>query len=168
MTAEALGSTRSPDVTDSPGQKAPRAGRLTNLLCGAAVTAVGVLALLEAMSLGLGALTHPRAGTWPGVVSGLLIVVGVLIMARAATYEDAEQITSRAWAVLVGAASLVALGQLIPLIGFEIPSFLLLVFWMCGLGRERLRLAVPLSAVVVAVFYLIFITGLSVPLPRLF
>lgn len=165
--AAAVGSRPAATATASP-EEAPGAGRATNLLCGAAVTGIGAVALVEAMNLGLGSLTHPRAGTWPGVISGLLIVVGVLIMLRAATYRDAEQITSRAWGVLVGAASLVALGQLIPLIGFEIPSFLLLVFWMSGLGREKLRLAVPLAAIVVVVFYLIFITGLSVPLPRLF
>ncbi|MDZ5077178.1 tripartite tricarboxylate transporter TctB family protein [Nesterenkonia sp. HG001] len=167
--AAAVGSKAAVQVTGSAAaEESPRAGRLANLLCGAAVAGIGVAALWAAMELGLGSLTQPRAGTWPGIVSALLILVGVLIMTRAATYDDAERITSRAVGVLIGVASLVAMGQLIPLIGFEVPSFLLLVFWMSVLGKERLRLSVPLSAITVLAFYLIFITGLSVPLPRLF
>lgn len=148
--------------------EAPRAGPLTNLLCGAAISLLGTSALFVAVDLGLGSLTQPRAGTWPGFLSGLLIVLGIFIMIRARTFDDAEKITFNAVAVGVGAVSLVVAVQLMPYIGFEIPAVLLMLFWMSVLGNEKYRLSVPISIVTVAAFYLIFVTGLSVPLPRLF
>ena len=148
--------------------EAPRAGWLTNLLCGAAVTALGAGCLYTAVGLDLGSLSHPRAGTWPAIVSALLVVLGVLIMVRSPHYTDAERITGNGYRVAAAVAGLVVLAQLIPLVGFEIPSFVLLVAWMSLMERERLRLSVPIAVVTVVVFYLVFVQALAVPLPRLF
>jgi len=148
--------------------QAPRAGTWTNVACGATIALVGLGALLVAIDLGLGTLAQPQAGTWPGLLSGLLILLGVLIIIRAKTFDDAERITTNATAVAVGAVSLAAAVQLMPHIGFEIPAVLLMIFWMSILGKEKYRLSVPISAVSVAVFYLIFVIGLNVPIPRLF
>lgn len=146
----------------------PRAGTVTNFLCGAVTTLLGVGALMVAWDLGLGSLTQPRAGTWPGILSALLVVLGILIMVGAKTFDDAEKLTRNAVAVGVGAVSLAVAVQLMPHIGFEIPAVLLAVFWMSVLGREKYILSVPLSIAAVAAFYFIFVVGLSVPLPRLF
>ncbi len=155
------------EVTTADYQ-APRAGTLTNLVCGAVVSLLGLGALLVALDLGLGTPTQPRAGTWPGVLSVLLIVLGALIMLRAKTYEDAERITTNAIAVGVGAVSLVVAVQLMPYVGFELPAVALMIFWMSVLGREKYRLSAPISILSVVAFYLIFVTGLNVPIPRLF
>ncbi|QVQ51872.1 tripartite tricarboxylate transporter TctB family protein [Spiractinospora alimapuensis] len=156
------------DAREPDPDTAPPAGYLTNLLCGVVIALVGVGALIVALDLGFGSLAQPRAGTWPAIVSGVLIVVGLVIAVRAATFTDAERITRDGWGVVAGVVSLVVAAQLMPLVGFEIPSFVLMVFWMSVLGRERLLLSVPISAVTVAVFYLIFVYGLAVPIPRLF
>lgn len=146
----------------------PRAGARTNAVCGVAIVLLGLGALLIALDLGFGSLTQPRAGTWPGILSGLLILLGVFIVLRAKTFDDAEKLTFNAVAVLVGAVSLPIAVQLMPHIGFEIPAVLLMIFWMSVLGKEKYRLSVPLSIISVVAFYLIFVTGLNVPIPRLF
>ncbi|WP_017616287.1 tripartite tricarboxylate transporter TctB family protein, partial [Nocardiopsis salina] len=149
-------------------EPAPRAGRTTNLVCGAVVVLTGAGTLTVALDLGLGSLSRPGAGTWPGIVSVLLIVIGLLVAARAATYTDAEPITRDAVGVAVGVATLAVAVQLFPFVGFELPSVALLVFWMSVLGREKLRLSVPVSVATVAAAHLVFVYGLAVPIPRLF
>ncbi|RKS07458.1 tripartite tricarboxylate transporter TctB family protein [Nocardiopsis sp. Huas11] len=155
-------------VAEDDQDEAPRAGRLTNLVCGAVVTALGAGALYVALDLDLGSLSRPRAGTWPAIVSTVLLVCGALIMVRSAHFADAERITRNGYRVVAAVIGLVAVAQLIPLVGFEIPSFVLLVAWMSLMERERLRLSVPVALVTVATFYLVFIQALAVPLPRLF
>ena len=159
---------RSPEGQEPGPDTAPRAGRATNLVCGAVISLVGVGALAVAMDLGLGSLSQPGAGTWPAIVSLMLFVVGLFIAARAAHFTDAERITKDAVGVAVGAIALTVAVQLMPLVGFELPSVALLVFWMSVLGREKLRLSVPISVLVVAAVHLTFIHGLAVPVPRLF
>jgi uncharacterized membrane protein len=158
--------THGPDPADA--DEAPRAGRLTNLVCGAVVTALGAGALYVALGLDFGSLSQPRAGTWPAIVSSVLLVCGVLIMVRSAHFTDAERMTRQGLRVAAVVIGLVVVAQLMPLVGFEIPSFVLLVAWMSLMERERLRLSVPVAAVTVVVFYLVFIQALAVPLPRLF
>ncbi|GAA1823275.1 tripartite tricarboxylate transporter TctB family protein [Nesterenkonia flava] len=146
----------------------PQAGAVTNLVCGAVVSLLGLGALLVAWDLGFGSMAAPGAGTWPAILSALLLVLGIFIMLRAKTYEDAEKLTRNAAAVAVGVVSLVVAVQLMPLVGFELPATAMMIFWMSVLGKERFRLSVPLSVVMVVAFYLVFITGLNVPIPRLF
>lgn len=157
-----------PGARDPDPDTAPSAGRATNLACGAVISLVGAGALAVALDLGVGSLSRPGPGTWPAVVSLMLLVVGLLIAARAAHFTGAERITKDAVWVAVGVIALTVTVQLMPLVGFELPSVALLVFWMSVVGREKLRLSVPISVLTVAVFYLTFVHGLAVPVPRLF
>lgn len=166
-TADDVASTEKMTLTTSDYQ-APPAGTWTNVACGVTIALVGLGALFVAIDLGLGSFARPQAGTWPGLLSGLLILLGALIAVRARVFDDAERITANAGAVAVGAISLAVAIQLMPHVGFEIPAVLLMIFWMSVLGREKYRLSVPISAVSVVAFYLIFVTGLNVPIPRLF
>lgn len=164
----AAGTDEGSDARMSDPDSAPMAGRATNLACGAVISLVGVGAFAVALDLGPGSLSEPGAGTWPAIVSLMLLVAGLLIAARSASYTDSEQITKDAVGVAVGVIALVVAVQLMPLVGFEFPSVALLVFWMSVLGREKLWLSVPISVLTVAVFHLTFIHGLAVPVPRLF
>ncbi|WP_150461615.1 tripartite tricarboxylate transporter TctB family protein [Nesterenkonia ebinurensis] len=169
LTDESGSSTEQNDALLTTADYVPeRAGTVTNFVCGAVVSLLGIGALLVAWDLGFGSLTQPRAGTWPGILSALLILLGALIMLQAKSFNDAERLTFNAAAVGVGAVSLAVAVQLMPHIGFEIPAVLLTVFWMSVLGKEKYLLSIPLSVAAVAGFYLIFVTGLNVPLPRLF
>lgn len=144
------------------------AGRLTNVLCGSVVVAVGVIGILEALRLQLGTLINPTAGTWPAIISVILLIVGVLIVVKAGSFADAETVDRHVLRVVIGVASLVVAAMLMPVIGFEVPAFLLLLFWMVVIGRERALLSAAVSAGTVAIFYAIFVFGLNVPIPRLF
>ncbi|MDA2808393.1 tripartite tricarboxylate transporter TctB family protein [Nocardiopsis suaedae] len=141
---------------------------MRHLVCGAAVAALGAGALVVALDLGFGSLSQPGSGTWPSIVSTVLVVLGLFIMVRSGHYADAERLTKDGLRVAAAVAGIAGAAALIPLIGFEIPSFVLLVAWMSALGGERLRLSVPLAAAAVAVFYAVFVSALAVPLPRLF
>ncbi|GAA2093371.1 MULTISPECIES: tripartite tricarboxylate transporter TctB family protein [Brevibacterium] len=137
-------------------------------MSGIVATLMGTGSLAVALNLGFGTLTAPRAGTWPAILSVLLIVLGLALMSLAKTFTDAERITRRAMSVGVGALSIVIAVQLMPVIGFEIPGFLLMVFWMKVLGGEKLLKSALISALAVLALYLIFVTGLSISIPHLF
>lgn len=161
--ASADAGTREPSAEETQ-----QAGTLANLVCGIVVTLVGAGSLAVALELGFGGFTRPQAGTWPAVLSVLLIGLGIALMALSRTFTDAEKITRRAISVGVGALSIVIAVQLMPVIGFEIPGFLLMVFWMKVLGRERLLRAALISALAVLALYLVFVTGLNISIPHLF
>lgn len=156
------------ESTDPANYVPPAAGAVTNLVCGVFITVGGIFVAVEAWRLGLGSLGAPRSGTWPAVLSVLLMALGLAIALRARHFHDAEKITSKAIGVAVGAVALLVSTQLMPLIGFEIPAFALMVFWMSVLGGEKYRISIPVGLAAVLATYLIFVTGLSVPLPRLF
>ena len=67
----------------------------------------------------------------------------------------------------IGVLTFIALGVLMPLIGFEIPSLVLCVVWLRFLGGESWRSTVLVSLGTVTAFYFLFLYGLSIPLPHL-
>lgn len=144
------------------------AGALANLVSGVVVILLGTGSLLVALDLGFGNLTQPQAGTWPAILSMLLIVLGIALAALSKTLTDAERISRNAVAVGIGAISIVVAVQLMPVIGFEIPAVLLMVFWMKVLGREKLLKSIIVSVIAVIVLYLVFVTGLRISIPHLF
>ena len=56
---------------------------------------------------------------------------------------------------------------LLPVIGFEIPALLLCLVWLRWLGGESWRTSIAVSVGTVAVFYVLFLYGLRIPLPHL-
>ena len=68
---------------------------------------------------------------------------------------------------IVGLVTFVGLGTLMPVIGFEIPSFALCVIWLRFLGGESWRNTIVISVLTTVVFYLLFLYGLRIPLPHL-
>lgn len=63
--------------------------------------------------------------------------------------------------------TLILLAVLIPTIGFETPSLLMMFVWLKLLGGESWRSSIVVSVVTVAAFYALFILGLGIPLPHL-
>jgi putative tricarboxylic transport membrane protein len=111
---------------DPPGhdQQAPL-GTLGNATIAVFVIALGVAAVAGSMKLGVGAAREPRAGTWPLLVGGALVVLGIGLLALARRTTDAERFTRGSWLVLAGLASMAGLVAVIEQIGFEIPAALL-------------------------------------------
>jgi putative tricarboxylic transport membrane protein len=148
--------------------KPPAAGPLSNLAAAVVVIALGVFGAIQSLRMGTGAAASPGAGTWPFLVSLLLIVLGVALAVSARRMSDAEQFSSASWAVLLGLATMVGFGLLIPMIGFEIPGVLLAFAWLKVLGRESWRTSIIASLAIVAAFYLIFVVALGTSIPHLF
>ena len=146
----------------------PAAGTVSNVLTAAAIVVLGVAALIGSSSLGTGTASEPGPGTWPMIISILLVVLGGVLLLMVRKTSDAEKFSRGSWLVLAGLASMVGFVLVIEVIGFEIPAALLCFVWLRFLGREGWRLSVITSLAVVVGFYLVFVAALSVPIPHLF
>lgn len=116
-------------------------------------------------SLSLGELTEPGTGLWPFIVSGLLFLSSVALLATELNDDDYERFTSNAWVVALGTLSVGLFILLLGRIGFIVPGFLTLVFWLRFLGRESWRSTLIISVLSIAGFYLLFVMLLGIPLP---
>lgn len=146
----------------------PPAGTTTNLVVATLVVALGAAGLVGSLSLGTGTARNPGSGTWPMILSVLLVLLGLGLALTARSPSDAERFSRTSWLVAAGLATMVVFVALIGTIGFEIPAALLAFVWLRFLGGESWRSSVLVSLGVVAAFYLIFVAALSVPIPHLF
>ena len=146
----------------------PATGTLGNLVVAAAVVALGVAAVVGSLGLDVGSAAAPEAGTWPLMVSAVVVVLGLALLAVARRTADAERFTRTSWLVLAGLVTMVVFVVVLPVIGFEIPAALLAFAWLRFLGHEGWRTSIVTSLAVVVAFYLIFVAALSVPIPHLF
>jgi putative tricarboxylic transport membrane protein len=146
----------------------PIAGRVTDVVVGLAATGLGVAALVGSWSLGAGSAGAPGTGTWPLLVSGMLVVFGLALLAMTGRTHDAERFTRSTWLVIAGLATMVAFVAVVDVIGFEIPATLLMFVWLKFLGGESWRASVVTSLAAVVVFYVVFVGLLAVPIPHMF
>ncbi|MFE9202065.1 tripartite tricarboxylate transporter TctB family protein [Micromonospora sp. NPDC007230] len=154
-------------ATAPPGEEISPGGPVLATVAGAVPVLLGLVTLWLAHGLGLGTLTEPGPGLWPTIVAVLLLVSGVALVLRARGTTDTEAFTRGTGVVLVGAASLALYAFLFELVGFEIPTVLVLVLWLRFFGREGWRTTALVSVLTTAVLYGLFITALGVPLPHL-
>jgi hypothetical protein len=145
----------------------PGAGRITNLVTAAAVVALGGAALAGSITMGLGEAAAPRPGTWPMVVSLVLIVLGLALAIRSRN-TDAERFTRSALTVVAAVASMIVYVAVIGTVGFEIPTAVLALSWMRFIGRERWLISTVVSLAVTVALYALFVGALSVTIPHLF
>ncbi|MFB6724263.1 tripartite tricarboxylate transporter TctB family protein [Kribbella sp. NPDC056345] len=129
--------------------------------------AIGVFGLIGSVALGLGRLTAPGPGLWPFTVSVVITVLAVVLALTGRHGTDTEGFTGASVQTAIAVLSLVVFAALLPLIGFEIPSLLLVFVWTRFLGRERWVSSVAVSVGTVVAFYVLFVMVLEIPLPRL-
>ena len=134
-------------------------------VAGLVALTVGLAAAFGARDLGIGSLTNPGPGLWPLVVSAVLVITGAAVAVRPG--DEAATIGRDAWAVVVACVSLVAYTAVIGVVGFELPTAILLAFWLRVLGGEPWRTTVVVSVGVTVVAYVVFILALGVALPHL-
>lgn len=146
----------------------PPMGTVGNVITALSVIAIGVAALIGSVSLGVGAARQPRAGTWPMLVSIVLVVLGAGLLAAAGRTADAERFSPASWLVIGGVATMIVFVTVLDVIGFEIPAVLLCFVWLRFLGREGWRMSIVTSLGVVVGFYVVFVAALAVPIPHLF
>jgi putative tricarboxylic transport membrane protein len=149
-------------------ERPPAAGPLANLGTAVVVVAIGVAGMVGSWSMGLGTPEAPRAGTWPFLVSTVVVVLGVALGLVGRNSTDAEAFSRSSWAVVAGLASMLGFVALIGVIGFEIPAALLAFGWLRFLGGEGWVKSIITSLAVVVAFYVIFVGLLGVPIPHMF
>lgn len=148
-------------------ERPPAGGPVQQVVAALVVLALGIFGAVRSLDYGLGRLTQPGPGLWPFVVSSLIVLIslGLLVWGRRLT--DTEVFTRSSALPAIGVVTFVALAALLPVIGFEIPAFLLAVVWLRFLGGETWRSTVLVALGTVAAFYLVFVVALSIPMPRL-
>jgi putative tricarboxylic transport membrane protein len=146
----------------------PAAGTPTNILVSLVIVVLGIATLAGSLSLGIGTARKPGSGTWPFLVSVVLVVLGVALALLSGRIRDAERFSRSSLLVLAGLATLVVFVGVIEVIGFEIPATLLTFVWLRFLGHEAWRSSVVVSLATVVTFYILFVAVLQVPVPHLF
>ena len=124
-------------------------------------------AVLSATATAWARLREPGPGTWPFIVSVLIAAMSALLLLVGRGIHDTEKFSRSSVLPAVGAVTFVAFGVLMPVTGFEIPALALCVIWLRFLGRESWRNTIVIAVGTVAVFYLLFLYGLRIPVPHL-
>ncbi|MEV6602003.1 tripartite tricarboxylate transporter TctB family protein [Actinoplanes sp. NPDC051346] len=159
----------SPGVDEDVAEEeaAARAGGAGHLAACVVPVLVGAGGLAYALTLRLGIPVDAGPGLWPAAVSVVLVGAGLWALVAGRRVRDVERFSRGALDIALGLASLVAHALLVPLVGFEIPTLLVLAFWLRVLGREPWRVTALVSLLTTAVFSLVLVVLLGVPLPRL-
>jgi putative tricarboxylic transport membrane protein len=156
------------EVTHELEEDRPQPGGPGYQTVGALVgIAIGVGGAVLAYGYGLGSLHEPGPGLWPFVVSVLIAALSIVLLVVGRGLTDSEAFTRSSVLPVVGVATFIAFGLLMPLTGFEIPALALCVIWLRFLGGESWRNTIVISVLTTAVFYFLFLYGLRIPLPHL-
>lgn len=127
--------------------------------------AIGVFFMVRAYQLSIGELTDPGPGLWPFIASAVIVVSSVVALVVGSDNEGYERFTSGIATVALGLLSLGVFILLFEQIGFVIPGFLTLVFWLRFIGGESWRLTLIISGIAILAFYVVFVVLLGVPIP---
>lgn len=150
-----------------PEAEDPHLSGFAGVVAGAVPLALGLGGIYMSFSLGIGSIANPGPGLWPLLISTAITAASLALLVLRHGKHGAESF-GRGWRIsAVGAASLIVFTYLFEPLGFEIPTLLLLAFWLRVIGKETWRTTVTIATSTMVVLYLIFIVGLSVNLPRL-
>jgi putative tricarboxylic transport membrane protein len=148
-------------------ERPPAGGPIYQTVGAVVALAVGVLGAVLAAGYGLGTPSDPGGGMWPFVISLVITGLSVALLVVGRRLTDSEAFTRSSMQPVIGGATFLAMGALMPVIGFELPALALCAVWLKLLGGETWRSTIVISVATVAAFYLLFLYGLSIPLPHL-
>jgi hypothetical protein len=152
---------------DLEEERPPTGGPLYQLVGGLVAFAIGIAGTFLSYGYGLGSLRDPGPGLWPFLVSVAIAAMSAALLVTGRRLQDSEAFTLSSAQPMIGVVTFVVLALLMPLIGFEIPSFALCLVWLRFLGGESWRTSIVIGAATTAAFYLLFLYGLKIPLPHL-
>jgi tripartite tricarboxylate transporter TctB family protein len=136
-------------------------------IAGVAFVAAGVLVYAFSGDLPWGSLAMPGAGMMPKLVLGLMIIFGLVLMARGSTSPPLSEIDwsdrTHALCVILAAALATALYTTL---GFVLTMSLLLFGLTAAVERRPLLHALVFSVGTALVAFLLFSLLLKSPLPR--
>ena len=113
------------EIARELAEERPPAGGPAYQVVGALVAlALGLGGAILAYGYGLGSLRRPGPGLWPFIVSLVLIGLSVALLIVGRHLTDSEAFTRSSLQPARGLLTVVGLGALMPVIGFEIPSVL--------------------------------------------
>lgn len=144
------------------------AGPIANVVVGVIPLLVGAAGVLGSIQLGIGEFTDPGSGMWPLVISSVIVACSIALLIGGRRFWDAEAFSATSLHVLYATASLIVYALALPYAGFEIPTILLVFFWMKVIGRERWPISIILPVAMTTALWLLFVLLLRIPLPRLF
>ena len=148
-------------------ERPPEGGPAYQVVAALVFLALGAAGAVLSYGYGLGSLREPGPGLWPFLVSLLVLTLSAVLLVVGRRLHDSEAFTRSSLLPAVGLVTFVVLALLLPVIGFEVPALLLCVVWLRFLGGESWRSTIVISVATVAVFYLLFLYGLRIPLPHL-
>jgi len=132
-----------------------------DVICGAAVTAVGLYALATGLSLDLGSLRRIGPGAFPALVGGLLALAGMVIVFLDRNAQEAPRVTINLRGALMVLGGLGAFAALIRSAGMVPSVFAAVVLSSYADPKARLRDALAVSAFMSVVAVVVFIFGLG-------
>ena len=127
-------------------------------------TLIGALWILRALRMPLWEGFAPDSGFLPLVYGVLLATLAAVVLLQLALAKDSSNAeTIRKPLIVMGA--LIAAVAALPIVGFVISVFALLVFLYAGVERLRLLPSAIAAAAITGSLYLVFKAWLGVPLP---
>jgi len=117
-------------------------------------------------SLPVGSVTRPGPGLWPIVVSAVVVVMSLLLVFTERTGRDYEPFTARIRQVAAAIAVTSCFVWAFTQAGLVLPALAFLVVWLRFFGKESWRTTFVVAVLTTAVFHLLFVTLLAVPLPE--
>lgn len=127
-------------------------------------TLIGALWILRALRMPLWEGFAPDSGFLPLVYGVLLATLAAVVLLQLALAKDGSNAeTIRKPLIVMGA--LIAAVAALPIVGFVISVFALLVFLYAGVERLRLLPSAIAAAAITGSLYLVFKAWLGVPLP---
>ncbi len=125
---------------------------------------IGALWILRALRMPLWDGFAPDSGFLPLVYGVLLAALAAAVLVQLALAKDSSNAeTIRKPLIVMGA--LIAAVAALPIVGFVISVFALLVFLYAGVERLRLLPSAIAAAAITGSLYLVFKAWLGVPLP---
>jgi hypothetical protein len=139
----------------------------TDHVTGALLAGFGLIVFAVSGDLPIGTLSFPGAGMMPKLLAGWLVVLGLVLIARAQETSPIKQISWRdlPHALRVTAITAVAVA-LYQVIGFLVTMALLLFALIFGVERRHAVPAAAFSLGVVALTYFFFTVVLKTPLEQ--
>ena len=127
-------------------------------------TLIGALWILRALRMPLWDGFAPDSGFLPLLYGALLAALAAVVLLQLALVKDSSNAeTIRKPLIVMGA--LIAAVAALPIAGFVISVFALLVFLYAGVERLRLLPSAVAAAAITGSLYLVFKAWLGVPLP---
>ena len=134
---------------------------------GAALVAVGLLAVWESRAFPLGSLHRPGPAYMPTLLAVLLVAFGVAVAALGARARPLAAVGWAEWrhaVAIFGACAFAAWG--LDRLGYRLTMAIVLAFLLIGLERRGIVAGLALTLCIAWGSFYLFDTLLRVPLPR--